>query len=823
MSEWALVYEAYDPTRQGRREALCALGNGYFVTRGAAPDVVADGTHYPGSYLAGGYNRLVTQIEGRAIENEDLVNLPNWLCLQLRIGDDQWLSPDSVEFLSYRQELDLKEGVLWRRLRFRDRSGRITRWEEHRFVSMADRHLAALVVRIIPEDWSGRVTVRTAIDGGVINAGVARYRALNSRHLEPVATGEPDGHVIWLQTRFNQARLEVAEAARTDLFVGGNPVSAARRTEQSADAIAQEIALDLRAGEDLLVEKVLALFMSRDRAISEAGLAARDAAGRAPRAGALLADHRLAWRQLWEQCDIGIDSASDRDVVMKLRLNIFHLLQTVSPHSIDLDVGVPPRGWHGEAYRGHVFWDELFIFPYLNFRLPALTRALLLYRYRRLGAARRAAREAGYRGAMFPWQSGSSGREESQRLHLNPESRRWVADHTYRQRHTNAAIAYNVWSYYEVTDDHEFLYSYGAELLLEIARFLASIATYDERQGRYEIKGVMGPDEFHTAYPDVDPETSGGLDNNAYTNVMAAWVLVRAQDVLDALPVDRRRQLCERIGIAAAEIERWDEISRRLKIPFIDDAIISQFEGYERLLEFDWASARERHDDIQRLDRILEAEGDTPNRYQASKQADVLMLFYLFSADELAQLFERLGYPFTRDTIPRNIDYYLARTSHGSTLSFMVHSWVLARATRPGSFEMFCEAVSADIDDVQGGTTAEGIHLGAMAGSIDILQRCYTGIEPRAGVLHFNPRLPEQLERLRMRIRYRRQILDVEVDREVLKVTSRRFTAAPITVAYRGQFREMIPGDSYSFRLIHPPATGAVCAPRRTLSEAAAE
>jgi alpha,alpha-trehalase len=133
---------------------------------------------------------------------------------------------------------------------------------------------------------------------------------------------------------------------------------------------------------------------------------------------------------------------------------------------------------------------------------------------------------------------------------------------------------------------------------------------------------------------------------------------------------------------------------------------------------------------------------------------------------------------------------------------------------------MFCEAVGADFSDAQGGTTAEGIHLGAMAGSIDILQRCYTGIEPRGGVLHFNPSLPEQLDRLRMRIRYRRQILDVEVEREVLRITSRRFTAAPITVAYRGQFREMSPGDSYSFRLIHPPRAGAACAPRRTLTEA---
>ena len=819
MTGWRLVYDSYEPAREGHREALCALGNGYFVTRGAAPDRGADGVHYPGTYVAGAYNRVVSRIARRDVENEDLVNLPNWLVLRIRIDDGEWLSPDQIELLSYRQELDVREGLLRRRLRLRDAGGRITRWDERRLVSMADRHLAAVALDLTAENWAGRLTVHAAIDGTVINGGVARYRGLRSRHLETMATGEQDGRSTFLQTRFNQARIEVAEVVRTRLWLNHEPVDPPRRTERSADAIAQEISLELQAGDAVSVEKVLALFTSRDRAISEAGLAARDSAGRAPRFADLLADHRLAWRQLWDQCDIGLDTAFDHEVITKLRVNIFHLLQTVSHHTIDLDVGVPPRGWHGEAYRGHIFWDELFILPYLNFRLPALSRALLMYRVRRLSAARRAAQHAGYRGAQFTRQSGRSGREESPELHLQTRSRRWVPDDTHRQRHINAAIAYNVWSYYQITDDHEFLYFYGAELLLEIARFWASIATYDAARDRFDIKGVMGPDEFHTAYPDADPDSSGGLDNNAYTNVMAAWVMIRAQDTLDALPHDRRRQLCERIGISPDEIAQWDEISRKLEIPFHDDGIISQFEGYGRLQEFDWAAAREKYGDIHRLDRILEAEGDSPNRYKASKQADVLMLFYLFSADELAQLFERLGYPFERDMIPRNIDYYLERTSHGSTLSWMVHSWVLARATRPGSWDMFCEAVDADFSDLQGGTTAEGIHLGAMAGSIDILQRCYTGIEPRAGVLHFNPSLPEQLDRLSMRIRYRRQILDVEVEREVLRITSRRFTAAPITVAYRGQFREMSPGDSYSFRLIHPPRAGATCAPRRTLAE----
>ena len=252
------------------------------------------------------------------------------------------------------------------------------------------------------------------------------------------------------------------------------------------------------------------------------------------------------------------------------------------------------------------------------------------------------------------------------------------------------------------------------------------------------------------------------------------------------------------------EIERWRDISGKLRVPFHDDGIISQFDGYDRLVEFDWPAYEQKYGNIGRLDLILEAEHDTPNRYKLSKQADVPMLFYLFSADELRLLFEQLGYPFDLDTIPKNVDYYLARTSHGSTLSRVAHSWVLARSDRRRSWHLFQRALDSDIADIQGGTTPEGIHIGAMAGAIDLVQRCYLGIEMRANVLHFDPALPAGLGRVKVRLRYRRQILDVEVDRDLLRISSRQVIANPITVAYRGHFRYVAPGDSYEFRLLKP-------------------
>ena len=803
MDQWRFVYDGYDPAQEGLREALCTLGNGYFATRGAAPDCAADEVHYPGTYLAGGYNRLKSRIAGREVENEDLVNLPNWLPLTFQIDEGDWFRVDNVEILSYRQELDLKAGLLRRDVRFRDGSGRTTRWNERRLVSMADPHLAALSIELTAEDWAGRLTVRTGLDAGITNSGVPRYRDLASRHLETLELHHLGSDVLFLRVRTSQSLIHIAAAARTRLCRDGAEVEAERRTDVLEDEIRQDIACTVQKGERVAVEKIVAVHTSLDQAISEPGLEVKRTLAHAGPFDDLLTAHTIAWSHIWDECDITLEDHASRDTELKLRVYIFHLLQTVSPHTVDRDVGVPARGWHGEAYRGHIFWDELFIFPFLTLRMPMLTRALLRYRYRRLPEARRAAREAGYDGAMYPWQSGSDGREESQRLHLNPRSGRWIPDNTFRQHHINAAIVYNIWQYYQATDDHEFLYFYGAEVMLEIARFWASVATYNAPIDRYEIKDVMGPDEYHTAYPGTDPDKEGGLDNNAYTNVMAAWVLSRACDVLDLLPKVHCRKLCERIGLRPDEIDRWHEISRKLRVPF-HDGIISQFEGYEHLAEFDWIDYKSRYGDIQRLDRILEAEGDTPNRYKVSKQADVLMLFYLFSADELRLLFEQLGYPFDHDVIPRNVAYYVARTSHGSTLSRVAHSWVLARSDRSGSWHLFQRALDSDIVDIQGGTTREGIHVGAMAGTVDLVQRCYLGIEMRENVLHFDPALPADLGCVKGRLRYRRQILDVEVNHDVLTIASRSFAAGPVTVAYRGRVRDVAAGDQYEFRLLKP-------------------
>ena len=793
-SEWLIRYDGFDPDRQGLRETLCALGNGFFVTRGAHPEARADGVNYPGTYVAGLYNRLTTAVNGQTLENEDLVNLPNWLPLRFRLAGGAWFDMRVADVLDHRLELDLRRGILTRHLRWQERDGRRTAMVQRRFVSMKDAHLAGLQTTFTAENWSGRLEISSGVDGQITNTGVKRYQGLSDRHLRLLHAAEADGQTVELLAETTQSGIRIAVAARTLVRADG---AAGRHLVTEPGAVMHLLELDLEQGRPATVEKIAALYTSRDRAISECLLAARQAALRALGFGALEARHAAAWEFLWNRFDVRLHGG-DQQAETVLHLHLFHLLQTISGNSILLDAGVPARGWHGEAYRGHVFWDELFVFPVLNFQFPTLAAALLGYRHERLGAARAAAKAAGYSGAMFPWQSGSDGREESQRLHLNPNSGRWLPDHSSLQRHVGIAVAYNVWQHYLVTEDVPFLRFTGAEMLIEIARFWASIATYNRALDRYEIRGVMGPDEYHDGYPGADRP---GLDNNTYTNVMAVWVLRRAGQALDELPPFYRREVTEDLGLDPAELDRWQDIASKMRVVFHQDGVLAQFEGDEQLRDFDWAGYRSQHGDSQRLDRMLEAEGDTTNRYKVAKQPDVLMLLYLLSGDELRELLGGLGYQVTQEQLAQTVDHHLARSADGSSLSSMVAAWVLARIDPARGWDTLLHALESDVGDVQGGTTAEGIHLGAMAGTADFVLRCITGMRADSTALRFDPTLPPQVKRLSFSVHFRGHRLRVSVTEDFLTVTSRRGDPSPIRVAVRGQVREVAPGTRAEFPL----------------------
>lgn len=683
--------------------------------------------------------------------------------------------------------------MLTREFRFRDDGGRTSSVTQQRFVAMHLAHVCALQTTVVAEDWSGTIEFRSLLDADVRNSLVERYKALSNEHLETEQARELGENSVLLEVQTAQSGIGVAMAARSTVWRGDSPLPASYRLVNGEEKIGHHITVDISTGESVTVEKVVTVVTTRDRATSEPAVEAERCLAPLGRFADLRAGHYLAWAQLWERTSI--EFAGRADELRIIRLHMLHLLTTASPNTAEVDAGVPARGLDSEAYRGHIFWDELFVFQVLNLRLPDVTRSLLRYRHRRLPAARRAAHEAGYSGAMFPWQSGSDGREESPELHLNPRSGRWNTDPSARQHHIGIAVAYSVWQYYQVTGDLQYLIDCGAEMLVEIARFWVSKATYDQDLDRYVIRGVIGPDEFHSGYPHAPYD---GIDNNAYTNVMAVWVIMHAIEALDLLPLPNRLDLMDNLGFEARERAQWDEVSRRMFVPF-HDGVISQFEGYSELAELDWGGYSRRYGNIQRLDRILEAENDDANRYQVSKQADTLMLLYLLSSDELREIFDRLGYRFTPDQIPKTVEYYLARTSHGSTLSAVVHSWVLARGNRDRATEFFEQVLKSDVADIQGGTTSEGVHLAAMAGSIDLLQRCFTGLETRADRIVLAPAWPESLGVLAFPIQYRGHQLRLRVSGESVEISTDPGDAPAVDVECDGRVQQLRPGCTIRF------------------------
>lgn len=793
---WRLHYTGYDPATEPLRETLCTLGNGYFATRGAAPESSDNAPHYPGTYLAGVYNRLQTDLGGHVVEDEHLVNAPNWLQLTFRVNGGNWFSVDDVELLDYEQTLDLRRAVFTRELRMRDGVGRITKVTQARFVSQAASHVAGLGMTIEAENWSGDITVRSGIEGRVANRNVPEYRLLANQHLEPRVIEQVDAESLLLEMETNQSGISIAMAARTRVSADSVVLHNLHRTLKT-DAggwIAQDIDVELTKGVPLTVEKTLVVNTSRDRAISSPSLSATTSIRRMPNLQTLLSDHERAWRVLWNEFTVLLKA--DERQQLALNINTFHVLQSVASITADLDAGLPARGLHGEGYRGHIFWDEMFVYPTLSMHRPEISRALLGYRYRRLAEAKAAARENGHAGAMFPWQSGIDGREETPTQLYNLRNLQWMPDNSSRQRHVGLAIAYSVWRFYEITGDLDYLVEQGAELMIEISRFFASLAVHDPIDDRFDISGVMGPDEFHDGYPDAP---GLGLKNNAYTNVMAAWVLQRTAEVVDLLKVRYSAQVWTQVQLRPGEQARWRNIGRRLRVAFHDDGVISQFEGFDTLKEFDWDGYREKYGSIGRLDLILASEGDSTNNYKLSKQADVLMLLYLFSADELREVLGGLGYEFPDEAVRATVEYYRDRSTHGSTLSNVVHSWVEARLDRARSWGFLVQALESDLADIQGGTTQMGVHLGAMAGSIDMVTRCYTGLDIRAGRLKLDPVLPPELRQIDFTLNFQHQLLRLTVDERLMRVQVNPGGTAPIELELQGQRHMISPGETLEF------------------------
>lgn len=748
---WTLTYQEFEPKKERTREALLAVGNGYFGTRGSMEETHASDTHSPGTYIAGLYNRLESKVGDRIVENEDFVNAPNWLPVTFRIDKGPWFDFKGVKFLEFNKSLDFRNGVFSRRLVIEDQEGKVTAIDSHRIASMNNPHHAAIQYTITPLSYSGHITIRSGINGDIINEGVDRYKQLNQKHLKPGEEGF-QGNVIYVGVETTQSAITIAEAASHRIFLEEHELILEPRTEIAPAKVFQEFSYDVIQGQSIMLEKIVALYTSKPDDVQNPVKEALKLASIPLRYQEIVKSSELEWNKLWAKIDVHVDgSRMDQKL---LRLHLYHLLVSASQHNKNIDASFTARGLHGEAYRGHIFWDELFILPFYNMHFPETAKATLMYRYNRLQKAREYAAEYGYKGAMFPWQSGSDGREETQVVHLNPLTGHWGDDYSSLQRHVSLAVAYNVWSYVNTTGDLSFLKEKGAELFLEICRFWASKAVFNEKTGRYSIPKVMGPDEFHEQYHDAE---EGGLKDNAYTNILVAWAFRKSGLILEMLGTDSE-VVKRKLGLRQEELNYWNKISESLNLVISPEGIIAQYDGYFELKELDWDYYKKKYGNIYRLDRILKAEGKSADEFKVAKQADTLMIFYILEEQEVKSIIVSMGYTLEPDFLKRNMDYYLKRTSHGSTLSRVVHAQ-LANMINDTELSrvLYQDALSSDFNDIQGGTTAEGIHLGVMAGTVLIALQSYAGLNIIGDKVKINPKLPKTWNSIKFSFTFRGQ------------------------------------------------------------------
>ena len=786
-SSWEFVVKGVDPSEEARRETLFGVGNGMMFVRGCAPEAdaaqPADDTHYAGFYRAGGYNRPLRTVNGEPARIAALVNLPQPFSLSFRAAVGEWFAVSNTTRLDYVQRLDMQRGVAERFFIVRDAQGRETRVQETRLASMAEANLGLLCWTLTPLNWSGSLQARSRLSLRVVNAKIESSHAYEGKHLSIDALSSQAGNVLVARSTDGKRVFHLG----SQLYARGDtsaPALPATDTGRGEDALWQTVTVDVHAGTPC----ELSLWVRLDDALP----APSQGSANSGDAGKAIAAHSDVWRGMWASVPLAMPRHPD--IERACRFSAFQLLQTRSPLSVDLDAGMPARGWQ-EGYLGQIFWDELLASGFLSTRTPGISRSLLKYRHRRLPAAREAARREGQAGAMFPWRSAATGEEETPPFQWIPPARQWKRDHTYLQRHVGSAIAFNAWHHFCATGDEDYQANEGGELIVDIARFWHSFAQPGP-SGRLEFRGVIGPDEYHDAY--VGSATPG-LDNNAYTNVMAAWTLRCAAALHCHLPPASWAQLCQRLDIQEDEVRHWDASSRTIKLPLLAGDVIAQFDGYDKLEPADSPVLADRQPH-ERADWWALARGDDINRYQLTKQANVLVLCHLFGPDGLQDLVTHLGYRLDTGWYARTVAYYLDHMSHESSLSRPICAGALAGIDAEASWPHFLESMQSDFGGKASDSTHQGLHLAAMAGGWDVLQRWYLGLRPHAWGLLVSPCPPTALDDVHVGVCLRGLWLDVHLSGKALQIEARSGGLSSLTVEWQGQRHVLAPGARLEFQ-----------------------
>lgn len=680
----------------------------------------------PQAFVAGLFDRLPSSTPMPV-----LVSTPDWLALDIRV-DGHPIQPPFGTSPRNVHVLDMRNGMLWQQWREKSQRGRGVDVRALCFASQVDRSLGVQVIRVAV-DGPARVTLGASLpvqEGLVPEVTAALVRTL------------------W-QTRPSGRRLAVATRYLASTR-GAGPVTLTAgpwgRYRCAWDAAGDR-------GSVLTLVRYVSLFRDGDADPAEAaGIAVERAATSG--LASVVSEHTRAWARRWDASDIEVEG--DDRAQLALRLAGYHLISAADP--CDGRVSIGARALTGQAYNGHVFWDtEIFLLPFFTLTWPAAARSLLMYRYRTLPAARARAALHGCRGALYAWESADSGQEATPALVTGTNGEPIQIHNGTNEIHISADVAFGVWQYWQASADDEFLQEAGAEILIETARFWATRAER-EADGRYHIRRVIGPDEYHEL-----------VDDNAYTNLIARWNLGRAAEVTRLL---RSRWPAEwsalerRLGVTAAEIRRWRRVAAGLVAGRdATTGLVEQFAGFFGLEPVDVAAYSPR---AVPMDVILGRE--RTQHSQVIKQADVLMALALLP-DE-----------FPGDAGEANFRYYEPLCGHGSSLSPAIHALVAARLGHDDlALRYFHQAASIDLDDAMRNEDG-GVHMANLGGLWQAVVFGFAGLTLGSQGLAFHPKLPATWKSIRFPLQWHGRHLRVSIEKDPYRFEARLDYGEPMAI-----------------------------------------
>ncbi len=726
-SAWCLVEEGAGWAHEHAIESIFAIGNGYTGTRGAL--VAPMSVSFPATFLAGVFDR---RDDGSVPE---LLLGPEWARVEVRVeGRPLQLADDQ----GYRRLLDLRRGLLWHEWLHRDLTGRETRILQVQCASLDDRHLLLESLAITPQNYGGRLR----LDAWLAlprRHPASRQGPFEAHALAPdpatVGCKAVPGEPLLLEYQTRDKRLTMTWAACAKLRRNGRELSG--RPHGFSARVAQRWELpDVAQGETIQLDRRVVVYTSRDVADPMGQTREHLERTRLHSVADLREVHAAGWRRRWAAADISI--AGDVWAERALRFAAYHLISAANPEDPRVSIGA--RALTGDAYKGHAFWDtETFMLPFYTFTYPEAAGSLLSYRYHTLDAARRRARELGYAGALYAWESADTGDEATPSSVIGPNGDRIRILTGEEEHHISADVAYAVWQYWQATGDAAFLCEAGAAILIETARFWAS-RFRAEPDGCFHIRRVIGPDEYHES-----------IDDNAYTNLMGQWNLETAAAACDLISRSwpmQWEQLRQTLQLRDDEPAAWRTVAARAYTGLASDrGLYEQFAGYFGLSQVD-PSKLAAHRTVP-IDLVLGREA--VQRSQVVKQPDVVMAVYL--------LWNRLA-PAVREA---NFRYYEPRTAHGSSLSPAIHATVAARlgdmhlATR-----YFRQAAEIDLANNMG-NAAGGVHMAALGGLWQAAVMGFAGIQADAAGLTIDPHLPQAWRTLSCRLAWRGRPLSIEI------------------------------------------------------------